>query len=204
MTFHGQSTHQLDPKGRLCLPKRVYALVGEDRDGEKTVWLTRGKGGCLWLFTPAEFDKRVAALPSDPFQHEAIAAVEREFWASTFQAKLDGSNRVLLPDELRELAGIELGGEVVVIGMRDRVELWSAARRAKARLSNAEYDERASTLAAGGAVLQDLIAMRNKAYLATLERDQLAQIEKLGLFGRPGSANTGDAPKTEPNTEGGR
>ena len=152
----------------------------------------------MWLFTPAEFDKRVAALPSDPFQHEAIAAVEREFWASTFQAKLDGSNRVLLPDELRELAGIELSGEVVVIGMRDRVELWSAERRAKSRLSNSEYDARASSLAAGGALLQDVIAMRNKAFLASLEKDQLAQIEKLGLFGSSGSTNTGDT------TEGGR
>lgn len=203
MTFHGQSTHQLDPKGRLCLPKRVYALVGEDRDGEKTVWLTRGTGGCLWLFTPAEFDKRVAALPSDPFQHEAIAAVEREFWASTFQAKLDGSNRVLLPDELRELAGIALGGEVVVIGMRDRVELWSAERRAKSRLSNSEYDARASSLAAGGALLQDVIAMRNKAFLASLEKDQLAQIEKLGIFGRPAAPNTGGANAND-TTEGGR
>jgi MraZ protein len=203
VTFHGQSTHQLDPKGRLCLPKRVYALVGEDRDGEKTVWLTRGTGGCLWLFTPAEFDKRVAALPSDPFQHEAIAAVEREFWASTFQAKLDGSNRVLLPDELRELAGIALGGEVVVIGMRDRVELWSAERRAKSRLSNSEYDARASSLAAGGALLQDVIAMRNKAFLASLEKDQLAQIEKLGIFGRPAAPNTGGANAND-TTEGGR
>jgi MraZ protein len=203
VTFHGQSTHQHDPKGRLCLPKRVYALVGEDRDGEKTVWLTRGTGGCLWLFTPAEFDKRVAALPSDPFQHEAIAAVEREFWASTFQAKLDGSNRVLLPDELRELAGIALGGEVVVIGMRDRVELWSAERRAKSRLSNSEYDARASSLAAGGALLQDVIAMRNKAFLASLEKDQLAQIEKLGIFGRPAAPNTGGANAND-TTEGGR
>ncbi|MEZ5979862.1 MAG: hypothetical protein R3F34_16850 [Planctomycetota bacterium] len=203
MTFYGQSTHQLDPKGRLCLPKRVHALVGKDENGERTVWLTRGKGGCVWLFTPDAFQERVDQLASDPFGNEKAVAAEREFWASTFQTKLDNSNRVLLPDELRELAGIAPSSEVVVIGMSRRVELWSKERRESKRLAPEEYDQVAQAFSSGGGRKAAEVAeqMQAQAFQALLQQQQMQFLKNLGLFG-PGAQLPGA--EADPPREGGR
>jgi MraZ protein len=197
VTFYGQSSHQLDPKGRLCLPKRIHALVGQDAEGERTVWLTRGRGGCLWLFTPAEFERCAASLPADPFGPAVVAAVAREFWASAFQTKLDGSNRVLLPDHLCDFAEIRPGTEVVVIGMPGRVELWSAAARKRTQLSAQAYEQGAAALANGGALAQEVQAIRQKVVHSQLEQQQLEAITRLEIM------NPGALP-ADPTAEGGR
>ena len=38
--------------------------------------------------------------------------------------QLDGSGRILLPERLREYAGISAQGEVAVLGVADRAEIW--------------------------------------------------------------------------------
>lgn len=185
MTFHGQSTHLLDPKGRLCLPKRLHALVPAGADGERGVWLTRGQGGCLWLFTEEEFDKRIASLPDATFDNNLSQSVEREFWASTFKTRLDGSHRVLIPEELREFSGLESGKECCVIGFRGRIELWAPARREAAKLSDNDYDRIAPTWAASGganSVQQNVQAMQMQAFQQMLMQQQMQQLQQFGLF----------------------
>lgn len=196
MTFHGQSTHLLDPKGRLCLPKRIHALVPADGDGERGVWLTRGQGGCLWLFTDAEFEARIAKLPDATFDNGLSQSVEREFWASTFKTRLDGSHRVLIPEELRELAGLGLGKECCVVGFRGRVELWSPERRTATKLADEDYDRIAPTWAASGganSVQQNLQAMQMQAFQNMLMQQQMQQLEQMGLLA--GGTTAADAAK---------
>jgi MraZ protein len=186
VTFHGQSTHQLDPKSRLCLPKRLHALVPADGpDGERVVWLTRGQGGCLWLFTDEEFERRVGELPDAIFGTGLSQSVEREFWASTFKTRLDGSHRVLVPDELRALAGLEPGKEVCVIGMRGRIELWSPERREAVRLADSDYDRIAPTWAASGggpSIQESLQAMQQQAFQQMQMQEHMEALRKLGFF----------------------
>lgn len=50
---------------------------------------------------------------------------ERLFFGLADQQTLDKSGRLLIKPELRGLASLEVGGEVVVVGMFDHVELWT-------------------------------------------------------------------------------
>jgi MraZ protein len=47
------------------------------------------------------------------------------FFGSSEEAKLDGQGRVTIPGRLREAVGIDK--EVVVLGVRDRMEVWDRA-----------------------------------------------------------------------------
>ena len=49
-------------------------------------------------------------------------AYSRLFFGSSDEAKLDGQGRVTIPQRLREAVGIDK--DVVVLGVRDRMEIW--------------------------------------------------------------------------------
>ncbi len=52
-------------------------------------------------------------------------AYSRMFFASSDESRLDGQGRVTVPQRLREAVGIDK--EVVVLGVRDRMEIWDRA-----------------------------------------------------------------------------
>ncbi len=52
--------------------------------------------------------------------------LERLFLGSAVQAAVDRQGRVELPEALRKLAGIN--GQVLIVGVGARIELWAPAR----------------------------------------------------------------------------
>jgi len=124
--FLGTSTHAVDKKNRVFLAKRFQDLVPRDADGLQKVVLSPGRGGCIWMSTPAGF----AALALHFDQQNALAPESnvddaRDFYEFVSEVSLDSSGRLLLPPDLRELVGI--GDEVVMLGLQSRVEIWSTA-----------------------------------------------------------------------------
>jgi MraZ protein len=112
----GTHRYQLDPKGRVSLPARFReAFV----DG---CWLTIGQDRCLYVFPRAEWERRAKEVRSSPLSNADGRAYSRFFFGSSEEAKLDGQGRVTIPQRLREVAGIQK--EVVVLGVRDRMEIW--------------------------------------------------------------------------------
>ena len=112
----GTHSYQLDPKGRVSLPARFREAFA---DG---VWLTIGQDGCLYVFPRAEWERRSDEVASSPLSDADGRAYSRLFFGSSDEAKLDGQGRVTIPQRLREAVGI--GKEVVVLGVRDRMEIW--------------------------------------------------------------------------------
>ena len=112
----GTHSYQLDPKGRVSLPARFREAFA---DG---VWLTIGQDGCLYVFPRAEWRRRSEEVASSPLSDADGRAYSRLFFGSSDEAKLDGQGRVTIPQRLREAVGI--GKEVVVLGVRDRMEIW--------------------------------------------------------------------------------
>lgn len=121
--FLGESQHNLDAKGRLCVPKRIQDALDRDEQGNLTCVLSRGFESCLFLFSKTGFEKVLARLDTQPFGEMDLRTVQRLFFASAFQVTLDGNGRLLVPEPLKRLAGIER--EVVVAGVYDRAEIWS-------------------------------------------------------------------------------
>jgi MraZ protein len=112
----GTHSYSLDPKGRVSLPARFREAFA---DG---AWLTIGQDGCLFCFPRAEWERRSDEVASSPLADADGRAYARMFFGSSDEAKLDAQGRVTISQRLRESAGITK--EVVVLGVRDRMEIW--------------------------------------------------------------------------------
>ena len=60
--FFGESTHSMDAKNRVFVPKRFQTQLPLDGDGARAVVLTRGLDGCLFLFSEEGFAAALARL----------------------------------------------------------------------------------------------------------------------------------------------
>jgi MraZ protein len=119
----GTHSYQLDPKGRVSLPARFRDAFA---DG---AWLTIGQDGCLFAFPRVEWERRSEEVGASPLSDADGRAFARMFFGSTEEARLDGQGRLTIPQRLRETVGI--GKDVVVLGVRERMEIWD--RQAYAR-----------------------------------------------------------------------
>jgi MraZ protein len=113
----GEFEHTIDDKNRLTLPARFREELGAD------VVVTRGLDECLNVFPRGEWDRMVGdqlgAL--DPFSREA-REMERYFYSGAVEVDVDRQGRVMIPGPLSAYA--KLGREVVVAGVRNRLEVW--------------------------------------------------------------------------------
>ncbi len=138
--FSGESIHTLDAKFRVFLPKRFQDSLGRDAEGHLTAILTRGFERCLFLFSEQGFEKVLARLETMPFGGAALRKMQRLFFSNTHTLQLDASGRLLLPEKLRQFAGI--AREVVMIGVAERVEIWDRAEWGRFESENQDdYDD---------------------------------------------------------------
>jgi MraZ protein len=124
--FNGDSTHTLDPKNRVFVPRRFQEQLGRDASGIQVAVLTRGFEGCLFLFSEQGYAQVLQRLQTQPFGGARLRTMQRLFFSNVHPSPLDSSGRVLLPEKLRKYAGIEK--EVVMVGVADRAEIWDRAR----------------------------------------------------------------------------
>ena len=115
----GTHGYQLDPKGRLSLPTRFREAFA---DG---AWVTIGQDGCLFAFPRVEWERRADEVSASPLSDATGRAYARLFFGSSDELKLDSQGRLTIPGRLRDAVGI--AKDVVVLGVRDRVEIWDRA-----------------------------------------------------------------------------
>lgn len=116
----GEYDHTLDDKNRLTLPAKFRAALANG------VVLTRGLDTCLEAYPADDWqqlvESRLAGL--NPLSHET-RVLERFYYTGAVESVPDKQGRVMLPSSLLEHA--KLDREVVVVGMRDRLEIWDRA-----------------------------------------------------------------------------
>jgi MraZ protein len=117
--FVGTHEHGLDDKGRMVLPAKIRAQLGE-------TGMVGMADGCLGLWTIDGFDAIAERVAAAVEAREADPAVLRKFMAYAAEVTPDQQGRVVIPQVLREHAG--LGSEVVVNGRLDRAEIWAKER----------------------------------------------------------------------------
>lgn len=115
--FSGASTHALDAKGRVVLPAKFRYRLGE------TFMLTRGMGGCLWVFPEEEWRALEEKLATVSLTSKGGLALQRFFLGSAVECKVDEQGRTPIPAYLRDVANIEK--EMVVVGIGKRIEIWA-------------------------------------------------------------------------------
>lgn len=113
----GEYAHALDEKGRITIPARLR----DDLDNHFV--MTKGLDGCLFLYPMSEWVKLEERLKALPLTNASARAFQRLFLAGAQDVELDRQSRVTIPPRLREYARVVK--EVVLVGVSNRVELWS-------------------------------------------------------------------------------
>jgi len=116
--FIGEFRHALDDRGRVAVPARFRARLGEGATLAR--WLDR----CLGLFPQDEWAELAAKLRSLPITNPRAREFARFMSSGAVEVELDRQGRVLVPGYLRQYAGIG-EGEVVVVGALNRLEIWA-------------------------------------------------------------------------------
>ena len=114
--FFGRYEHSLDPKGRVVLPARFRAQF------DSRAFLTQYLDGCVALWTPEEFDKRLAEYSQAQTRSSAERNLARVWAAGSQEVEIDRQGRVPLPPYLKNFA--HLDRNVLVVGAMERIELW--------------------------------------------------------------------------------
>jgi MraZ protein len=118
--FLGEFQHSLDTKGRVILPARYRDQLAEG------AYVTKGRGGCLSVFTPEEFEDVASQVREQSKRGAKELNAARVFFSGALEVRPDKQGRVALPQNLREYAG--LTRDVVVAGVFSRIEIWDRDR----------------------------------------------------------------------------
>ncbi len=134
--FTGEVELTIDAKQRLAIPSKHRAKV----EGEGGSWFCVSvEPGIIRLY-PAGFFQSIAADPDATLtQDGASEEFDRTFFPGVEEAEMDSAGRITLPRSVLEDAGLQAGDEVVLTGVRHRLEVveksaWRASaadRRAK-------------------------------------------------------------------------
>jgi MraZ protein len=120
MLLTGTHPRTLDDKKRLVLPKRVREQLGDP----ETLFVTPGPDQSLWLYTQAGLEQLAGRLDQAPATDAEARVFRRLYFAQTEAVDVDRSGRILVPDRLLQFGGLQ--HEVVLLGVRDHLELWDA------------------------------------------------------------------------------
>ena len=115
--FTGEYKHSIDDKGRLIIPSKIRQELG------KEIIITRGLDGCLFGYPKDTWKKRIEELNSLQYTKKDVRAFTRFFTSGAVTLDFDKQGRINIPNYLSDYAS--LGKDVVIIGVSDRIEIWS-------------------------------------------------------------------------------
>ena len=118
----GSFEHTLDAKSRVFIPAKWREDLGE------TIILTQGilesqATRCLFGMSVPQWQSFSEKLARLPIMDVSGQAVRRRLYAMAAACELDKQGRILIPNNLREVAG--LTKDATLIGIGDRIEIWN-------------------------------------------------------------------------------
>lgn len=124
MLLTGFFNRSLDEKSRVAVPKRFREAMQCAEDA--AVYVAPGTDGSLAIYTEEAFGRWAERLSQASPTRQDVRAFARLFYGQAQRIELDVQGRVRIPPELACLAHLEK--EVVLVGIQDHLELWSAER----------------------------------------------------------------------------
>lgn len=116
MMLIGTYEHTIDNKNRLTLPSKVFERLS------KTVVVNKGLDDCLELRNLSDFENFVTKLDKYSDMKKNVRDVKRHLLGDANDIEIDNAKRILLPNHLLQLVGINKN--VVLVGVGDRFEIW--------------------------------------------------------------------------------
>ena len=118
--FMGEYHHNIDDKGRLIIPYKFRNELGE-----KFI-VTRGLEECLFVYSISEWNEIINKLKQLPFTNKDARLFMRMFMSGATECELDKNGRINIPTTLAKYASLDK--ECVVIGVNERLEIWSSSK----------------------------------------------------------------------------
>lgn len=115
--FMGRYNHTIDSKGRLSIPSKYREILGDE------FVVSKGMDGCLFVYADEDWKAFEAKLSSLPLINQEARQFARFFLSGAQYVTVDKQGRILMPQDLREFAGLEK--DVVLAGTGGRIEIWS-------------------------------------------------------------------------------
>ena len=119
--FRSSSFHTIDPKGRIIIPARFRDVIRAG--GADGVWVSN-MDNSLYAYTFnqwREIERKILAAKSDHMRQ-----FKRFFLGNACECMCDKQERILIPQSLREYAGLDK--DIVLVGVLDHFEIWSRER----------------------------------------------------------------------------
>ena len=117
--FRGSHYHSVDDKGRVIIPLKFRSELGTN------FVITKGLGGCLFVYREDEFASMEKKLMAQPALDMHTMKLQRWFSAEALETQVDSQGRVAIPANLRDFARID--EDVTIVGTGGRIEIWSRA-----------------------------------------------------------------------------
>lgn len=115
--FLGQYQHSLDAKGRMTIPAGYRdMLVGG-------AYITQGFDDNLNLLTESLFHEKAEKIKVLSDTKMNTRKLRRLFFSNAVEVEMDRLGRVLIPQFLRDIAGLEK--DAVIVGVGELIEIWS-------------------------------------------------------------------------------
>ena len=116
----GEYHHNIDDKLRMIIPSKFRDELGE------SVVVTRGLENCLFVYSLTEWSQIVSKLKSLPFTKKDARNFTRIFLSGATVCEFDKQGRIKITTPLADYADITK--ECVIIGVNDRLEIWSLSK----------------------------------------------------------------------------
>ncbi len=113
----GEYHHTIDDKGRIIIPAKFRTELGE------SFIVTRGIEKCLFVYPVTTWDKIVTKLQKLPFTKKDARNFTRFFLSGATTVEFDKQGRVGISAPLINYAN--LMKDCVIVGVNDRLEIWS-------------------------------------------------------------------------------
>lgn len=114
--FIGEYSHSIDPKKRLAIPAKFRS------DLKNKLVITRGLDKCLFIYPMKVWNELAEKLGNLPMGESGTRSFIRLMLAGAIDVEVDKQGRILLPDYLKDYAG--LSKNVVIAGLYNRLEIW--------------------------------------------------------------------------------
>lgn len=142
--FRGRFEHAIDDKGRLSIPAKYRDILKRRKERELVLvdLLVHAYIAAYPIKTWEQIEQNLLSKGNS----------DRQFWeyarrvsASAVESPIDNQGRILIPSQFREKA--ELRRDVVIVGVLDKIEIWSSERWASFFAQERAPDDYAGRLA---------------------------------------------------------
>lgn len=116
--FIGEYQHLIDDKGRLAVPAKFRGAL------KNGAVVTHGLDHCLFVFEKREWEIWAGKIKAMPIAKSNSRAFGRLMLGGAMEASLDVQGRILIPDYLKEYAGLKKNA--IITGLYNRLEIWDA------------------------------------------------------------------------------